>query len=113
ETFLIDQRTIGHPRNPDFLLQHGELRAAFAPWELLLYEEGLFPTPNPAYLARMIARRRREDWVFTCAVTSPGGLILSACCWVGCCGRFAGAAGGVAAARASPPARHGRNSVMT
>lgn len=60
ETFLIDQQTIGHPSNPAFLLQRGELRAAFAACEILVYEEGLFPSPSqPAYLARMIARRQR------------------------------------------------------
>ena len=60
ETFLIDQCTIGHPRNPAFLLQHGELRSAFtAACELLVYEEGLMESGGqPAYLARMIARRR-------------------------------------------------------
>jgi len=60
ETFLIDQCGIGHPRNPDFLLQHGELRSAFAAaCELLIYEEGLLESGGrPAYLARMIARRR-------------------------------------------------------
>jgi tellurite methyltransferase len=54
ETFLIDQQTLGHPRNPAFLLQHGELRAAFARCDIVVYEEGRF---HDAYLARMIARR--------------------------------------------------------
>src|SRR5262249_43211072 len=40
ETFLIDQQAIGHPRNPAFLLQRGELRAAFAAFEIVVYEEG-------------------------------------------------------------------------
>lgn len=57
ETFLIEQQTIGHPTHADFLLQRGELRAAFAQFDIILYEEGLFATPQPAYLARMIARR--------------------------------------------------------
>lgn len=54
ETFLIDQQTLGHPRHPAFLLQHGELRAAFSRCDILVYEEGLF---DAAYLARMVARR--------------------------------------------------------
>jgi tellurite methyltransferase len=59
ETFLIDQREVGHPRHPSFLLQRGELRAAFRNCEVLLYEEGLFDEPGGrAYLARMLARRR-------------------------------------------------------
>jgi SAM-dependent methyltransferase len=58
ETFLIDQLGVGHIKNPAFLLQHGELRAAFSSCELLAYEEGLFPSrEQPAYLARMVARR--------------------------------------------------------
>lgn len=58
ETFLIDQQSIGHPRNPAFLLQRGELRAAYARCQILIYEEGRFETDTgPAYLARMIARR--------------------------------------------------------
>lgn len=64
ETFLIDQQTVGHPRNPAFLLQRGELRAAFSACDILVYEEGLFHSATqPAYLARMVARcpRRRVD----------------------------------------------------
>ena len=61
ETFLLDQRTIGHPRNPDYLLRRGELQMAFAGCEILVYEEGLFAsTTQPTYLARMVARRRRD-----------------------------------------------------
>jgi SAM-dependent methyltransferase len=59
ETFLIDQQARGHPHNPAFLLQRGELRAAFAGCDIAVYEEGLFEANGaPAYLARMIARRR-------------------------------------------------------
>jgi tellurite methyltransferase len=57
ETFLIDQRGIGHPKNPEFLLQRGELRAAFHDCEILTYEEGRFDDQvGRAYLARMLAR---------------------------------------------------------
>jgi len=57
ETFLIDQQQIGHPSHPDFLLQHGELRAAFGRCDILFYEEGYLQTEiGPAYLARMLAR---------------------------------------------------------
>lgn len=59
ETFLIDQRELGHPRNPDFLLRHGELRDAFRSLEHLKYEEGPFDLPDGrAYLARLVGRRR-------------------------------------------------------
>lgn len=68
ETFLIDQKSIGHPRNPDFLLQHGELRAAFANCEVLDYAEGLFDTQPPAYLARLLARRPQDGIEFSDAM---------------------------------------------
>ncbi len=60
ETFLIDQQTIGHPKNPAFLLAPNELRRAFADFEILHYEEGLARDDgDPAYLARLLARRPR------------------------------------------------------
>lgn len=57
ETFLVDQRALGHPKNPEFLLGRGELRAAFAGFEILHYSEGLEQTErDPAHLARLVAR---------------------------------------------------------
>jgi SAM-dependent methyltransferase len=53
ETFTSDQAELGHPRNPRFLLQPGELRQAFADLEVLEYREGFF---DGAHLARLIAR---------------------------------------------------------
>ena len=62
ETFLIDQHELGHCRNPAFLLQHGELRAAFSRCDILVYEEGLFESASQAaYLARMVARRSQPQ----------------------------------------------------
>lgn len=58
ETFLIDQQRLGHPRNPDFLLQHGELREAFQSLEALHYYEGLVTAgEDSSYMARLVARR--------------------------------------------------------
>ena len=58
ETFLIDQRFVGHPTNPDHLLQHGELAARFSDFEILFSEEGLFETEGGAtFLGRLVARR--------------------------------------------------------
>ena len=58
ETFLREQARIGHPRNPAFLLEPGELRTAFTTFEPLVDVEGRFETETgPAYLARLIARR--------------------------------------------------------
>ncbi|HVO27533.1 MAG TPA: class I SAM-dependent methyltransferase [Candidatus Margulisiibacteriota bacterium] len=61
ETFLIDQQTLGHCRNPAYLLQRGELRAAFSRCDILVYEEGLFQSASQsAYLARLVARRSQR-----------------------------------------------------
>ncbi len=58
ETFLREQARLGHPKNPAFLLESGELRHHFADFELLTYEEGRFETETgEAFLARMLARR--------------------------------------------------------
>lgn len=58
ETFLLEQRELGHPTDPSFLLEHDELRDAFADLEIIRYEEGLFQTESgPAHLARLLARR--------------------------------------------------------
>lgn len=58
ETFLVDQREIGHPRNPAFLLERGELAQAFSDFEILVSEEGLFELGGErAYLSRLAARR--------------------------------------------------------
>jgi SAM-dependent methyltransferase len=40
ETFTIGQRARGHPRNPAFLLQHGELARLVAPLEIVRSREG-------------------------------------------------------------------------
>ncbi len=58
ETFLIDQRNLGHPRNPAFLLNYGELEEVFADFEIVFHQEGLLATGDgSAYLARIIARK--------------------------------------------------------
>jgi SAM-dependent methyltransferase len=62
ETFLREQAELGHPRNPDFLLERGELGLAFNDFDVLAYEEGLFQTEKDgAFLARVLARRP-VDW---------------------------------------------------
>ncbi len=59
ETFLIDQAEIGHPKNPDFLLKHYELRELMGELELLRYREGLvaYPDGSRAWRAGAVARR--------------------------------------------------------
>jgi tellurite methyltransferase len=60
DTFLVDQATIGHPRDPRFLLGHGELRALAGGLEIEEYREGLVTYPNGerAFRASIAARRR-------------------------------------------------------
>lgn len=58
ETFLIDQQSVGHPMNPEFLLARGELDEAFSSFDILFSSEGRVDTEgNPAFLARLVARR--------------------------------------------------------
>ncbi|MBL8171830.1 MAG: methyltransferase domain-containing protein [Acidobacteria bacterium] len=52
---LIDDDPQVKPMNPAFLLQPGELRAAFADWELSHYRE--HKQPGRRLLAELIARR--------------------------------------------------------
>ena len=54
ETFIIDQRQFGHPKNPDFLLEHNELLNMFRDLRCLRYREGVFG--NKA-IASIIAQR--------------------------------------------------------
>jgi tellurite methyltransferase len=58
ETFLVDPAAIGHPKNPDFLLQHYELRELLRGLELLRYREGLvgYPDGSHAWRASAVAR---------------------------------------------------------
>ena len=58
ETFIHEQARVGHPKNPAFLLEPGELRAQFSDFTRLVDEEGWLETESgPAFLARLIARR--------------------------------------------------------
>ena len=56
ETFTVDQRQFGRPRNPDFLLQHGELRKTFEGWQRIEDFEGQVSDPVRS-IARLIARK--------------------------------------------------------
>jgi len=56
ETFLAGQEKHGHPRNPDFLLQPGELAALCAGWKVLASHEGETADPAPTCRAGIAAR---------------------------------------------------------
>jgi tellurite methyltransferase len=60
DTFLVDQAQIGHPRNPDFLLKHYELRELLSGLEIVRYREGLtvYDGGERAWRAGALALRR-------------------------------------------------------
>ena len=62
DTFLVDQAATGYPRDPRFLLGHGELRALAAGLEVEEYAEGVVTYPNGerAFRASIAARRRKS-----------------------------------------------------
>ena len=56
ETFATGHEKLGRPRNPNYLLNPGELRAAFVPpLVLVAYEEATDPAPNAAVRQRICA----------------------------------------------------------
>jgi hypothetical protein len=58
ETFLREQAQLGHPSNPAFLLEPGELRSHFADFDILDAAEGLVERGDGrSYLAQLVARR--------------------------------------------------------
>ncbi|MGD8435378.1 MAG: hypothetical protein PVI73_14765, partial [Syntrophobacterales bacterium] len=56
ETFTVEQPRFGKPRNPDYLLELGELRQMFADWEVIHYFEGVRENPTRA-VAQMVCRK--------------------------------------------------------
>ncbi len=56
ETFTVEQSQYGHPHNPDFLLQPGELSGWFSDWQLIHYFEGLMEDP-PRAVAQIVCRK--------------------------------------------------------
>lgn len=46
ETFTVDQAQFGRPKNPDFLLNHGELTQIFSDWKILHSFEGIVENSN-------------------------------------------------------------------
>jgi rhodanese-related sulfurtransferase len=41
ETFTVDQAALGHPKNPAFLLEHGELRRLVSPLDVVRERDGV------------------------------------------------------------------------
>ena len=58
ETYLIDQREIGHPKNPAYLLGHNELLDLFRDFCVLYYREGKFSEGGSEdYKAGLLAQK--------------------------------------------------------
>ena len=58
ETYLIDQQAAGHPKNPDYLLDHNELLEYFRDFRVLLYREGKFAdSAETSFRAGIFARK--------------------------------------------------------
>jgi 2-polyprenyl-3-methyl-5-hydroxy-6-metoxy-1,4-benzoquinol methylase len=58
ETYLIDQKEFGHPKNPDYLLGYNELLDWFRDFRVLYYREGKFSDGGePAYRAGILAQK--------------------------------------------------------
>ncbi len=56
ETFTLEQRQFGRPKNPDFLLQPGELAALFHDWEIIFQFEGVGKYPDRG-IAQIVAHK--------------------------------------------------------
>lgn len=57
-TYLIDQRSIGHPNNADYLLEHNELLECFRDFRVLFYREGKFSDGGEdSFRAGILAQR--------------------------------------------------------
>ena len=56
ETFMAGNERFGRPSNPAFLLEPGELLAAFAALTPIAFEQGRVERPKPAMVQRLCAR---------------------------------------------------------
>lgn len=56
ETFTSEQPRYGHPHNPAYLLQPGELAEWFQDWQIIHYFEGLLEDPRRA-VAQIVCRK--------------------------------------------------------
>lgn len=56
ETYTIEQPSFGKPRNPDFLLNPGELKDWFKDWDLIHYFEGIKRDPDRA-VAQIVCQK--------------------------------------------------------
>ena len=60
DSYLVDQRVLGHPKNPAYLLGHNELLELFRDFRVLYYREGQFVEQgNAAYRAGLFGQKVR------------------------------------------------------
>ncbi len=63
ETFLIDQKELGHPRNPAYLLGHNELLDLFRDFRVLYYQEGkVIEEGKESYRAGLLGQKVRSTF---------------------------------------------------
>jgi SAM-dependent methyltransferase len=55
ETFALGNEKFALPRNPDFLLRHGELLTAFPALTVVAFEQGEVRRPRPSVVQRLAA----------------------------------------------------------
>ena len=60
ETFTIQQPRFGRPKNQDFLLEPGELKATFQGWDIVHNFEGIALNPDRA-VAQIVAMKSAAD----------------------------------------------------
>jgi tellurite methyltransferase len=59
DTYLIDQKKVGEPKNPEYLLAHNELLEFFRGFRVLCYREGQFPDGGKiSFRAGILAQKR-------------------------------------------------------
>lgn len=63
ETFMVGNERLGKPSNPNFLLEPGELLAAFGSLTLVAFEQGMVERPKPAVIQRICVVRGNAEGV--------------------------------------------------
>ncbi|MET0412519.1 MAG: SAM-dependent methyltransferase, partial [Polyangiaceae bacterium] len=62
ETFACEHAALGSPRNPDFLLEPGELLARVGPGQrIIAYEHGYLAAPRPRVVQRIASVGAARD----------------------------------------------------
>ncbi len=57
ETYTLEQQSIGHPKNPEFLLKPNELLHQFSDLHIFFYREGVFEEGGKRAIASLAGKR--------------------------------------------------------